>query len=109
MLLSCVQCPMGELLTNGNVIEIFQACFRIGHYQTERSKGMTGSLRSPIWGLALLPSLAACQRITTEPLHTEPKPGIFICLHIPSCSGASLGFIVLFCAVGIPLPDRVTR
>ena len=33
---------MGELLTNGNVIDIFHACFRIGHYQPERSKGTTG-------------------------------------------------------------------
>ena len=47
VLLSCVRCPMGELLTNGGVIDIFQACFRIGHYQTERSKGMTGAYTTP--------------------------------------------------------------
>lgn len=48
MLLSCVRCSMGELLTNGSVIDIFQACFRIGHYQTEKSKGMTGAHAPPL-------------------------------------------------------------
>ena len=45
VLLACVRCPMGNLLTNSNVIDIFQACFRIGHYQTEKSKGMSGEHR----------------------------------------------------------------
>ena len=31
------------MLTHENVLSIFQACFRIGHYQTERSKDMSGS------------------------------------------------------------------
>ena len=38
-----MRCPGGEYLTNGNVIDIFHACFRIGHYQTERSKDMSGA------------------------------------------------------------------
>ena len=42
VLVACVRCSLGELLTNGNVIDIFHACFRIGHYQPERSKGTTG-------------------------------------------------------------------
>ncbi len=46
--MACVRCSLGELLTNGNVIDIFHACFRIGHYQPERSKGTTG-------GVTLLP------------------------------------------------------
>ena len=43
VLLACVRCPGGELLTHENVLSIFQACFRIGHYQTERSKDMSGT------------------------------------------------------------------
>ena len=37
-----MRCPGRDLLTNDNIISIFQACFRIGHYQTERSKDMSG-------------------------------------------------------------------
>eukprot|EP00884_Botryococcus_braunii_P022699 jgi/Botrbrau1/9112/Bobra.0305s0016.2 len=44
VLLACMRCPGGKLLTNDNVINIFQACFRIGHYQTERSKDMSDLL-----------------------------------------------------------------
>lgn len=39
-----MRCPGGDYLTNDNVIDIFHACFRIGHYQTERSKDMSGAL-----------------------------------------------------------------
>ena len=46
VLLTCVRCPGGDLLTHENVLSIFQACFRIGHYQTERSKDMSGSAAS---------------------------------------------------------------
>jgi len=48
---ACVRCSLGELLTNGNVIDIFHACFRIGHYQPERSKGTTGGAKAviPSW------------------------------------------------------------
>ncbi len=42
MLSSCVRCAAGCNLSNQNVIDIFNACFRIGHYQTERSKDMSG-------------------------------------------------------------------
>jgi len=38
-----MRCPGRDLLTNDNIISIFQACFRIGHYQTERSKDMSGA------------------------------------------------------------------
>ena len=43
VLSACVRCPGGDCLTNDNVIDIFHACFRIGHYQTERSKDMSGA------------------------------------------------------------------
>ncbi|KAK9918480.1 hypothetical protein WJX75_004379 [Coccomyxa subellipsoidea] len=41
VLLACVRCPGGRLLSHENILSIFQACFRIGHYQTERSKDMS--------------------------------------------------------------------
>ena len=44
VLVACMRCPGRDLLTNDNIISIFQACFRIGHYQTERSKDMSGML-----------------------------------------------------------------
>ena len=37
-----MKCPGGDLLSHENILSIFQACFRIGHYQTERSKDMSG-------------------------------------------------------------------
>ncbi len=43
VLLACVKCPGGQLLSHENILSIFQACFRIGHYQTERSKDMSGA------------------------------------------------------------------
>ena len=43
VLVACMRCPGRDLLTNDNIISIFQACFRIGHYQTERSKDMSGN------------------------------------------------------------------
>ena len=43
VLVACMRCPGRDLLTNDNIISIFQACFRIGHYQTERSKDMSGT------------------------------------------------------------------
>ena len=49
-------CPGGRLLSHENVLSIFQACFRIGHYQTERAKDMSGALHVPgIWRISLLP------------------------------------------------------
>ncbi len=45
-----MKCPGGRLLTNGNVVSLFQACFRIGHYQTERGKGVSGAARRPPGG-----------------------------------------------------------
>jgi hypothetical protein len=49
VLLACVKCPGGRLLSHENILSIFQACFRIGHYQTERSKDMSGA--SPLFWL----------------------------------------------------------
>ena len=43
VLAACMRCPGVNLLTNDNIISIFQACFRIGHYPTERSKDMSGN------------------------------------------------------------------
>ena len=43
VLLACIKCPGSQLLTNQNLIDIFQACFRIGHYQGDSSKGMQGN------------------------------------------------------------------
>lgn len=45
VLMACVRCPGGKLLTHGLVLSIFQACFRIGHYQMERSKDMSGAIK----------------------------------------------------------------
>ncbi|EFN55517.1 hypothetical protein CHLNCDRAFT_133932 [Chlorella variabilis] len=38
VLVGCVGCPAGALLTNDNLINIFQACYRIGHFQTEKGR-----------------------------------------------------------------------
>jgi hypothetical protein len=54
VLLACMRCPGGKLLTNDNVINIFQACFRIGHYQTERSKDMSGAQLAPSYTSVIL-------------------------------------------------------
>jgi len=64
VLVACMRCPGRDLLTNDNIISIFQACFRIGHYQTERSKDMSGgasnlaaAMMSLALALALQPAL----------------------------------------------------
>ena len=57
--MACVRCSLGKLLTNGNVIDIFHACFRIGHYQPERSKGTTG-------GAMLSSSCARCSSMMRQ-------------------------------------------
>ncbi len=59
VLVACMRCPGRDLLTNDNIISIFQACFRIGHYQTERSKDMSGAtsvLAAAIRSLPLAPA-----------------------------------------------------
>ncbi|KAL4436787.1 hypothetical protein ABPG75_003926 [Micractinium tetrahymenae] len=38
VLVAAVSCPTGGLLTNDNLINIFQACYRIGHFQTEKGR-----------------------------------------------------------------------
>ena len=59
VLLACIKCPGSHLLTNQNLIDIFQACFRIGHYQgdSNSSKGMQGAI------LARTGFLSACTQI----------------------------------------------
>ena len=42
VLVACVACPSGTLLTNDNLINIFQACYRIGHFQTEKGRDTSG-------------------------------------------------------------------
>ncbi|KAI3425868.1 hypothetical protein D9Q98_007841 [Chlorella vulgaris] len=38
VLVACVGCPGGSLLTHDNLINIFQACYHIGHFQTEKGR-----------------------------------------------------------------------
>lgn len=44
VLVACVDSPLGKMLTNDNVINVFQACYRIGHYQTEKGRDTSGML-----------------------------------------------------------------
>ncbi len=39
---ACVGCPGGAALSNDNLISIFQACYRIGHFQTEKGRDTSG-------------------------------------------------------------------
>lgn len=39
---ACVKSEQGRLLTDDNLINIFQACYRIGHYQTEKGRDTSG-------------------------------------------------------------------
>ena len=43
VLVACVGSPTGHLLTNDNLINIFQACYRIGHFQTEKGRDTSGA------------------------------------------------------------------
>jgi brefeldin A-resistance guanine nucleotide exchange factor 1 len=47
VLVDCVGCPSGALLTNDNLINIFQACYRIGHFQTEKGRDTSGGCCPP--------------------------------------------------------------
>jgi hypothetical protein len=47
VLVGCVGCPSGALLTNDNLINIFQACYRIGHFQTEKGRDTSGGCCPP--------------------------------------------------------------
>lgn len=42
VLVACVETKQGHLLTDDNLINIFQACYRIGHYQTEKGRDTSG-------------------------------------------------------------------
>jgi hypothetical protein len=43
VLVACVKSQWGRLLTDDNLINIFQACYRIGHYQTEKGRDTSGA------------------------------------------------------------------
>lgn len=43
VLVSCVKCQWGRLLTDDNLISVFEACYRIGHYQTETPRDTSGA------------------------------------------------------------------
>ena len=38
VLVAAVRCSHGRLLTHDNLINVFQACYRIGHYRTEKGR-----------------------------------------------------------------------
>ena len=38
VLVSLVNCPQGKMLSHSNLIDIFQACYRIGHMKTEKGR-----------------------------------------------------------------------
>lgn len=44
VLLSLVKCPGGKSLTDMNLIDIFQACFKIGHFTGNAQKEITGKV-----------------------------------------------------------------
>lgn len=66
VLLACVKCPGGQLLSHKNILSIFQACFRIGHYQTERSKDMSGAQCPFSWGPRLHVAPESTARLPLE-------------------------------------------
>ncbi|GAB4821173.1 hypothetical protein N2152v2_008219 [Parachlorella kessleri] len=41
VLVACVKSQWGRLLTDDNLINIFRACYRIGHYQTEKGRDVS--------------------------------------------------------------------
>lgn len=43
--MALVRSQWGRLLTSDNLINIFQACYRIGHYQTEKGRDTSGGCR----------------------------------------------------------------
>ncbi|KAK9828895.1 hypothetical protein WJX72_002652 [[Myrmecia] bisecta] len=44
VLLACIRCPGAQLMSDSNVINVFQACYRIGHFNTDRTKDMSEML-----------------------------------------------------------------
>ena len=42
LLVVLVESPWGRMLTSDHLINIFQACYRIGHYQTEKGRDTSG-------------------------------------------------------------------
>lgn len=49
VLVACVGCPGGSLLTHDNLINIFQACYHIGHFQTEKGRDASGASACSWW------------------------------------------------------------
>lgn len=47
VLVACVACPAGPLLSDDGLISLFQACYQVGHYQTEKGKDTSGALSPP--------------------------------------------------------------
>jgi brefeldin A-resistance guanine nucleotide exchange factor 1 len=43
VLVACVACPAGPLLSDDSLIGLFQACYQVGHYQTEKGKDTSGT------------------------------------------------------------------
>lgn len=72
VLLACMKCPGSHLLTNQNLIDMFQACFRIGHYQGDSSKGMQGVARLQSLSLSYT-TISTCRHsMTPAAIHLRP-------------------------------------
>ena len=91
-----MKCPGMELLTNDNIINMFQACFRIGHYQTERNKDQSGKSGSAVLSLqqaqALLCSLgdlAPPDQACDQHLMRPPPRACYLCLPAELLTQAS--------------------
>ena len=63
VLLSLVKCPGGLLLTDMNLIDIFQACFKIGHFTGNAQKEITGDLLSSVQALTMVEGGRKCSGI----------------------------------------------
>ena len=80
VLLSLVKCPGGKLLTDMNLIDIFQACFKIGHFTGNAQKEITG--RSPLEVQILLLTCERSQHGGSEDIEKERFGPCIICLGI---------------------------
>lgn len=69
VLLACIKCPGGWLLTNDNVINIFQACFRIGH--NDAHKVPNGACTAHALIRPCAPRLPACAAAVQLPLSAQ--------------------------------------
>ncbi|EIE18029.1 Sec7-domain-containing protein, partial [Coccomyxa subellipsoidea C-169] len=107
VLLACVKCPGGQLLSHDNILSIFQACFRIGHYQTERSKDICcgaelltqASRQVMIEMLALVMARLKDLPLDSAPLTAASQP------PPPPASNGSLPCLMLKSLPILGLPD----